>query len=179
LRACLVLIAFMEMSLLIVVLIENWVHHCAVVHHRGIVFTLVNLCITFDVANTTMWRHGIPSVDQGIIICKGTQDLSNHLVGDTRWSRCDRHQVGGHRWKHTKLSNSGQGNTETEKDWRVHWVCWYINSCETKCVICLLPKMHTCDTDTINCKKDKMWYNDCSENKICIFHQRFNKILIF
>ena len=60
--ACIFLIAFMEMSLLIVASIGSWLHHCAVVHHRGIVFTLVNPSIMFSFATTTMWQHGISSV---------------------------------------------------------------------------------------------------------------------
>ncbi len=33
--------------------------------------------------------------------------------------------------------------------------------------------------DKINCKKDNMCYNNCFENKICIFYQRFDKKIIF
>ena len=78
-------------------------------------FLACGLGATFRVVPFMVWR-----LDVGMTIYSdvpgvvGGGRLVWYYEVDNR-SRCDRHQVGGHKWKHTKLPNSGQGNTETER----------------------------------------------------------------
>ena len=82
-------------------------------------FIAWGLGATFWVVPFMVWRL---DVGMTIYICEGS-DVPG-VVGGGRlvWyyevdnrSRCDRHQVGGHKWKHTKSPNSGQGDHRNRK----------------------------------------------------------------
>ena len=74
---------------------------------------------TFRVAPFVVWLLG-----RGMTIdrVQGIRCMRSGGSGGRVWyfevdnrSRCDRPQVGGHRWKHTKLPNSGQGPPKQTK----------------------------------------------------------------
>ena len=92
-------------------------------------------------------------------------------------SRCDRPQVGGHRWKHTKLPNSGQGPlkqtkigevTECDTQTAARRNVWYFDYQWCIGVIKWIEKKTRCIIITTALKQN-----------ICIFYQRFDQKMVF